>query len=201
MIARTIFTAALAVLLVTSPALGQQATPESEAQSVEQPSATRIALAREIVDNGFPEELREDIFFATVDQMTAQVREASLQGMGIEDQGAIAVMDGWLAEYIADSKLVLRDYIPKLMDGLALSYATIFTEQELTDIAAFVATPSGQRFMVLSSAVLAEPNFASVNQAYMNDIQAGLPAALQDLQGRLIEYAAEKAKSEAETES
>jgi len=189
-----------ATALLTTPALAQDAAP-SDPPAVEAPSEVKVALAQQIVDQGFPEDLREGIFFASVDQLTAQMRQATLQGMQIDDEGAIAVMDGWLDEYIADSKVVLREYIPKLMDGLALSYATIFTEQELTDIAAFVSTPSGQRFMVLSSAVLAEPNFASVNQAYMTEIQSGLPAAMQDLQGRMIEYLNDRKASEAETES
>ena len=193
-------TALASALSVTTPALAQDAAP-SDTPTTSAPSEAELALAQQIVDNGFPEDMREEMFFATVDQMTAQMREATLKGMGVDDQGAIAVMDAWLAEYIADSKVTLREYIPKLMDGLAKSYATMFTQQELTDIAAFAATPSGQRFMTLSSAVLAEPNFASVNQDYMNEIQSGLPAAMQDLQGRLIEYMTDKRAAEAESAS
>jgi len=197
---RPLFAAFVGAYLFTTPALAQEAAP-SDAPAIEAPSDAELALAQQIVANGFPEEMREEMFFATVDQMTAQMREATLKGMGVDDQGAIAVMDAWLAEYIANSKVVLRGYIPKLMDGLAKSYATMFTQQELTDIAAFAATPSGRRFMTLSSAVLAEPNFASVNQDYMNEIQSGLPAAMQDLQGRLIEYMSEKQSTQADSTS
>ena len=198
---KVLFVAAVGVSLLASPALAHDAAPEITAPAPEPPDGTKLALARQIVDQGFPEDMREEIFFATIDQLTAQMREASLQDVSSDDEGALAVIDGWLAEYIADSKDVLRAYIPRLMDGLTLSYASIFTEQELTDIAAFVSTPSGQRFMLLSSAVLAEPNFASVNQEYMNEIQSGLPAAMQDLEGRLVEYLTDKAASEAETKS
>jgi len=197
---RSLLAALATTTLFSTPALAQDAAP-SDAPAIEAPSEVKVALAQQIVDQGFPKDLREGIFFGSVDQLTKQMRQATLQGMQIDDDGAIAVMDGWLDEYIAGSKVVLRGYIPKLMDGLALSYATIFTEDELTDIAAFVSTPSGQRFMVLSSAVLAEPNFASVNQAYMTEIQSGLPAAMQDLQGRMIQYLSEKKAAEAETES
>mgnify|MGYP001792068245 CR=1 FL=1 len=198
---KAVFAAFVGACLLTNPALAQGADETTDAPGVETPSELKIALARQIVDQGFPEDQREAIFFGSVDQLTAQMREASLRGFEIEDEGAIAVMDQWLAEYVADSKIVLRRYIPRLMDGMALSYANIFSEQELTDIAAFVATPSGQRFMLLSSAVVAEPNFAAVNQEYINEIQAGLPAAMQDLQGRMIQYLNDKEATGAQSES
>ncbi|MEM7700883.1 MAG: DUF2059 domain-containing protein [Pseudomonadota bacterium] len=199
---KAVFPSALATiaLLLAAPTVAQEAAP-SDAPAANAPSEAKLALAQQIVDDSFPEDMREEMFFATVDQMTAQMREATLKGMGVDDQGAIAVMDAWLAEYIAESKVTLRTYIPKLMDGLAKSYAVMFTQEELTDIAAFVATPSGQRFMTLSSAVLAEPNFASANQEYMNEVQSGLPAAMQDLQGRLIEYMTDKKAAETDSET
>jgi hypothetical protein len=194
--------AAFGAVLLASPALAQDAGPQAgEAQASETPGPAKIALAREIVANGFPEDMREEMFFASVDQMTTQMREATLKSMPVEDAGALEVLDGWLADYIAQSKEVLRGYIPRMMEGLTLSYATMFTERELADIAAFASTPSGQRFMVLSSAVMAEPNFASANQAYIDEIQAGLPAAMQDLQGRLVDYMSQKKEGAGETAS
>lgn len=186
-------------VLAAAPGNGTQ--DKAEQPVPETPSAAKLALAEEIVTQGFPEDVREDIFFGSIDQMTAQMREATLRSLQIEDKGALAVLDEWLAEYIATNKEILRDYIPRMMDGLAVAYASIFTRQELEDIAAFVATPSGQRFMVLSSAVLAEPTFAAVNQEYINEIQDGAPAAMQDLQGRIIQYLTDKEAASAQTES
>jgi Uncharacterized protein conserved in bacteria (DUF2059) len=158
----------------------------------------KLELAREVVNLGFPEETREAVFFAAVDQTVLQMREASLKAYGLEgeDPGALAVLDGWIDEYITDSKAVLQSHIPSIMEGMTLSYAAMFTTTELRDIRDFVATPSGQRFFELSSAVMAQPNFAAANQAYMNEVQSQLPAAVQDLRGRLQEYFSEKAASE-----
>ena len=48
------------------------------------------------------------MFFATVDQMTMQMRESVLANIEEQDPGAIAILDEWLAEYIADGKTILR---------------------------------------------------------------------------------------------
>ena len=128
------------------------------------------------------------MFFATVDQMTMQMRESVLANIEEQDPGAIAILDEWLAEYIADGKTILRSHIPNLMNAWALSYAAIFTKEELEDILAFVSTPSGQKFFERSAAVMAEPNFAAANQAYMNEVNANLPEAQADLTERLMQY-------------
>lgn len=160
-----------------SPGTAQPLVPESE-----------IAIATRIVDVGFPEATREAMFFGTVDQMTKQMRDAMLNASPVTDEGALAILDQWLLDYVTNSKTLLRSHIPSLMEALARSYAVMFTQRELEDILAFVSTDSGQRFFQLSSAVIAEPNFAQANQAYMNAVTEALPAAQEDLKNRLIEY-------------
>lgn len=183
------------------PSIANAQSDGQESPLIAAPDREKAEIARRIVELGFPEENREAIFFGTIDQMTMQLREASLQAYGIEDEGVIAVFDEWSADYIAESKEVLRDHIPTLMDAMARSYAAIFTLQELRDVAAFVATPSGQRFLQLSPAVMAEPNFANANQAYMNEVQASAPAWLADLRNRIEQHLAERAEQEKSTAS
>ena len=184
--------AALTVGVVPSIAVAQ----EEQAPSVEAPSDVELALAKQIIDLGFPEDTRETLFFGAMDQMMIQTREATLKAYQLEDEGAIAVLDQWTVDYMEENKEVLRSHIPSLMQGMVASYAVIFTRKELEDILAFVSTPSGQRFFELSPAVMAEPNFALANQAYMNEIQANLPEAMEDLFGRLQEYLIERQEAE-----
>ena len=176
----------------------------AQAQGTDSPAQStlnedNLAIAREIVNLGFPIETREAIFFASVDQVVAQMREASLQAYGLdgeENAEILAILDEWTADYVDQSKNVLRAHIPSLMDGLAASYSAIFTRQELLDIRAFVSTPSGQRYFELGPAVVAESHFANANQQYMNDVQAQLPAALDDLRVRIEALLAEKQEAE-----
>ena len=190
------------VAMVAFAAFPHSASAQDAAPpAIQSPSEANLAIARQIVDLGFPEETREQIFFGSMDQMVSQTREATLRAYSLEDEGAIAILDAWVGEYIDLSKEVLRSHIPSLMDGLAKSYAVIFSRQELEDILAFVSTPSGQRYFEMSSAVIAEPNFAAANQAYMNESQEMLPGAMQDLVGRLQEYMAEQQAASSQVQS
>lgn len=184
---RPMHLAALALGLSSLPTLGYAQEAPAEEQSTSAIDKQKLELATQIVDLAFPEETREEVFFATVDQMTAQMREATLQAHGLEDDLLLPILDDWIAEYLVGSKVILRSHIPSLIDGMAKAYANMFSAKELADILAFVSTPSGQKFFELSSALIAEPNFANANQNYMNDVQAQLPAAIEDLQSRLFE--------------
>lgn len=184
---RPMHLAALALGLASLPTLALAQETPAEEQSTSAIDKQKLELATQIVDLAFPEETREEVFFATVDQMTAQMREATLQAHGLEDDLLLPILDDWIAEYLVGSKVILRSHIPSLIDGMAKAYANMFSAKELADILAFVSTPSGQKFFELSSALIAEPNFANANQNYMNDVQAQLPAAIEDLQSRLFE--------------
>ena len=151
-------------------------------------AATKHELARKIVDRGYPKAEREALLFRSVDQMVAQMRQASMPGAGAMDQGAQAIIDRWLDKYVRETKGVLRAHVPALMEGLTRAYTNLFTEQELRDILAFISTPSGERFFRLSPTILSDPNFAEANQAYMREVMSRLPAAREELQKDLRDY-------------
>jgi hypothetical protein len=82
-----------------------------------------------------------------MDEMTAQMRSAMMRNMPEMDAGAVHLMDDWLEQWIANSKVILREHIPAIVDAQAEGCARMFDAAELRDILAFVSTPSGQRFM------------------------------------------------------
>jgi len=127
--------------VATSLLLPQQlsARPEGMPMSV---AATedRIQIAREFISISMPPEMREEMFFATMDQMVMQMRVA--QGDTIDDPQVKAIVDRHLAEMTSEMKDITRHHIPKLMEALAQSYAAIFTHDELADILAFARTTS-----------------------------------------------------------
>lgn len=175
--------AAAATLCVPASVAAQETEASPAAQS-------ELALARQIVELGYPVEQREELFFGAMDQMTAQMRQSALANMPAPDPGATAILDRWLANYLSGAKDTLRQHMPAIMDGITRSYASLFTETELRDILAFVSTPSGQSFFVQSSQILSQPAFAEANQAYMADVLAELPAARAALVKELMEYQA-----------
>jgi len=195
--------APLAVSYAISSIFAWSVTPLS-AQSVDRqtnaqaPKAKPIAaadiapasllLAKEIVAIGYPEEDRERLFFSTMDQTVGQMRGAIAPSLPSDDPGAIAILDDWIAEYTAASKGVLRKHIPDIMAGMEEAYATIFTQDELRDILAFVRTPSGQRYFELSPAITGSKSFAEANQRYLDESVSLLGPARSDLKERLDQY-------------
>lgn len=185
--------AALALALCSIAIPGTASAQQATADTV---TASKLALSRQIVAIAFPQEQREDLFFASVDQMTKQMRQSVLAAFDVDDAGLIAILDSWLADYTADSKGILSAHIPAIIGGVELAYSNMFTEQELVDILAFVSTPSGRQFIQRSPAVMAEPNFAAANQAYMDEVMAGLPAAQGKLRDRIVEYLSSKSQNQ-----
>lgn len=146
---------------------------------------TALSLASKIVDLGYPEDTREALFFATMDQTVEQMRSAIRPTLPFDDPVAISILNEWIVEYTAESKAVLRKHIPAIMTGMTEAYATIFTVEELTDILAFVETPSGQRYFELSPAVIGSKSFADANQKYMDESMAMLGPAQRELFDRI----------------
>ena len=187
----TAASAAMLALLVPNTAVAQQ---DATSAAVDQ---RKLTVAREIVTLGYLEDMREAMFFGTMDQRMDQMNSAMLAPLGDDrDEELEAIVMEWQAGWAAMAKDILRSNIPSMMDAIAVSYANMFTLRELEDILAFVSTPSGKRFFVLSPAVIAEPNFAAANQKYLDEIMAELPEAQRDLQARILEYLATQAENQ-----
>lgn len=153
------------------------------------------AIARQIVERGFPVNRREALFFGTMDETMLQMRE-SMKGQLPEDEGAQQILDTWLDEWAGEAKGVLSAHIPNLMEAQAEGYALLFDLAELREINAFVGTPTGQKFVELTPAIMATPAFKQANQAYMEEVLSALPEAQARLKERLLEYFSNRAESE-----
>lgn len=184
---RISWAAGVALILGACPLAHAPAFAQT-AQGVPDTPSARLALAYEVIDLGLPKNMREAMFSKVMDQMTAQMRQATVQNIKTDDAEAIAILDAWLAKWVASSKVRLRTHVPALMDGWAAAYADIYTVQELTDIRAFVSTPSGAAFMQKMQDVLGNPKFAVANQAYMTDMMGQLPAAQAELMAQLTAH-------------
>jgi len=155
-----------------------------------------LKIAGRIVELGYPPELREELFFATMDQTVMQMRSAIAPSLPADQPGAVRILDEWIEEYVAESKELLRSHIPSIMDGMTHAYATIFTREELGDILAFVETPSGRRYFEMSPAIVAHPRFAEANQRYMDESMERLGPARDELLGRLQQHLSDQSEDD-----
>jgi len=193
----------LAPLAICCAALSAVCSPVSAADKREAPNEARrissaninpaaISLSEQIVALGYPKGDRETLFFATMDQTVEQMRREIIPSLPSDDPVAVSILDEWIADYTTRSKEVLRKHIPDIMAGMVEAYATIFTVEELTDILAFVQTPSGQRYFELSPGISAGEAFSKANQRYWRESMDLLAPAQKDLSDRLDEYMATK---------
>ena len=185
---KSAFRLAAVVLAVTVPHTALSA--QEDVLVAPEGSQSSIDLAREIIALGMPESRREAIFFATMDQMMAQMIEAQNKATPIDDPQVKAIIDRHIEEFKGEAQRILSARIPDMMDAWALAYANMFSQQELRDIRDFVATPSGQAFFELSPAIAAEPNFASANQRYMDEVISLVPGMQARLRDELVDYLA-----------
>lgn len=142
-------------------------------------SATQMALAREVIDLGFPPETRMDTMVGVADQLIGQLMASnpSLK----TDPKLRAVMDRFRQRVVAVTRETLAVHIDGMMEAMAQAYAESFTAGELAALHAFVSTPEGRGMLTRMSDINSHPTYAAANQAYINDYMLRVPGLQQEL--------------------
>ena len=124
-----------------------------------------------------------------IDTMMAQSRTAVFAAGGIDpDAGEREILDRYLARMRAETERTLRGSTPALFAAFARGYARMFTREELEQIRAFVATPTGAKYVQRSADLLADPDVAQANTAYMTAAFASIQRLQGELRDELIAY-------------
>ena len=178
---------ALSAFALAAPALAQEAPytpPEDE-----------LVEARAIMNAMFPPETREESMLEIMESMGRQVADGMMQGPVFQEPGIKAIMDEFIAELPVVMRPMVAEYLPEMIDSTAIAYTREFTLEELQDISAFAATPSGKRYFELSPAITGSKRFAEANQRYLDESVALLGPARSDLMERIDAYMAEQEAS------
>jgi hypothetical protein len=122
------FSAGALSALVLACAAGAQTT-----QSEPAPSPAALEHARHVIQAMHAEKL--------YDQMISAVESSVISSMA---KNAPADKQQYVQTFERAYLEEMRAMMPKLTDQMAVIYATDFTEQQLTDIDAFYASPTGQ---------------------------------------------------------
>ena len=75
---------------------------------------------------------------------------------------------------------IMAEMEPDIRDGLARAYASRFSQQELDDIAAFFATPSGERYATESMLIFTDPQTMSAAMKGMPKMLSAMPELLTE---------------------
>jgi hypothetical protein len=172
---------ALLALGTASPTLAAQDTPPVPIRALDPRS---IALATEIIDIAYPPDSRHAMMARAEETIMTQARAAAMAASGgTLDDEARHIFDRFMDRIRTVSNRQIDEGAPALFTAIARAYARNFTYDELVQIRAFVGTPAGTAFMQRSSDLLADPDVARANTAYM----AATLQALQPLEQELME--------------
>lgn len=195
---------AFAAAWAMQPASAAQAPAQAPASSSAAPDGKenlagldpeRLRIAREIIDMGFPAEMREAMFLKAVDAMTDQARNVQLAKLNNDPQ-AKAMVNEAIDQMIAKARPVVARHVPAFMEAYARGYAREFSRDDLLALHAFVDTPAGRRFMSRSANILDDPAFRAANETFLHDLEPVMEAEQKALFDRLMKHLAENPPEE-----
>lgn len=176
---------ACGLLLASTPGLAQ-GPPAAPAAQLD---PANLALGNEIIELAFPPASRRAMLLGAVDTMMAQARAAARETSGGRlDPGLERIVDRHIAllREVADRLIV--EHTPPIFVAMARAYARNFTHDELLQIRAFVRAPAGAKYLQKSMELLADPDIAAANTAYMTQAFAVLEPLQAQLRRELEDY-------------
>ena len=171
---------ALSAFALAAPALAQEAPytpPEDE-----------LVEARAIMNAMFPPETREESMLEIMESMGRQVADGMMQGPVFQEPGIKAIMDEFIAELPVVMRPMVAEYLPQMIESTAIAYTREFTLEELQDISAFAATPSGKRYFGNVQSLLNDPAVAEANQAFFAKVGTVQQAEAVKLSQKVQQY-------------
>lgn len=180
MLARLLLAASLAVAAPSATAFAQDVAVSGE------PGADNLALAREIIENGYPPEIRHSMYDSVMANVMAQMRKAT-EGDS-QDPGIRAIVDRSIEMMRKDMLVAVDRHTPAIFDSFARAYARSFSTADLMVIRDFSRTSAGRAFISRSSQLLGDPDVAAANQAFMRDALISIGPNVDKLRDELIQY-------------
>jgi hypothetical protein len=174
----------LAVTAATPCAASAQGSIAAPAASAVDP--TRLDAARKLMDQIMPPATRNQMMTSMMTSMMGTMVGALRQDPALTqtleaNPAAAAVFDTFIKRQqdLATQDLVTN--LPGMLDAMAHAYARRFTLDQMHDMSAFFATPSGQAYLVIAPTVMSDPDVAAWMAGTMRRSQDRMPAELAKL--------------------
>ena len=178
------------VILIASCASASAATVQPApiappAIAASEPDAEVLRAARDLLAVMFPPAEREKLFDtisnSQMSNIVAGVKQAN------PCPCATAVIDRFVKEYEEDSRTELHRSMPRLFEIYARAYARQFSIDELREIAAFIRTSTGSKYVQRGSLIMTDPE---VGQWQRDEIAAQMKRLAPKMQKMGAEIAA-----------
>jgi hypothetical protein len=181
---------ALAAAIVPVPLVAAPPAQAARADAAIDPA--QLALAKSVVETVFPPAQREALITGMINAMMKNIQAGIMQQPVMQETFAKqpkakpvfqAFIDRQRDLGIAD----LKQNLPGLLDAMAQAYARHFTADQLKEMKAFFATPTGQAYVAESAKIMSDPAVAAWPQKVVADSMGRLPAELAKLRADLAE--------------
>ena len=183
--------AASAGLLFTSPALAEPANLGTQCVQTPQ-NAEAFKLANQIVETMIPADQGETIMRQMMTAVMAQMDGS--WSADISDPGMQAILDRRKKQLPDLFMPLIKKHLPSLKAAIACAYTHEFSVEELREVGAFAASPSGKHYLSRSAAILSDPAVAESNRAYFAEAKVLLDEFAEDIAADVTAYRAKKDK-------
>lgn len=180
-------------LAATIAAPAAQAAPAPAA--TEAPDPARLAAAKQVLDVLMPPDKRAAMFDAIMAPMYANMRQAMRESPPMKgrenDPKMTAFVERMMEKQEERSGALLRENLPGMFQAMERAYARRFTVEQLNEVGAFFATPTGRVYMERGMTIMADPDVLAWQRSLMQRTMTGLEA---DMKTMIAEIEAEAAK-------
>ncbi|TDN85519.1 DUF2059 domain-containing protein [Stakelama pacifica] len=176
----------LAVLTILAP-LPLQARPVAPAAAQEATAKVtpeRLAAAKALMDELMPPDRRDAMMDGMLRPMMANIQQGLLSNPQMAEKlesvpQARSILQAFLKEQTESMMALMRKNMPGMIDAMAHAYARRFDTQQLGELQAFFATPTGRAYMEQSMQVMSDPDVAAWQRSLM---QQSMEKAQKDAQ-------------------
>ncbi len=175
----------IAIVAMPVAAHAENAAPTTE------PSAVRLAAAKELIAALLPAEQRDAMMEQMIAAMLANVAAGAKQGLdaqtAFDDPRVSKVFEQFLARTQSETVAQLKAEMPALVDAMARAYARRFSETQLSEMKLFFASPTGQAYVRESMSILSDPDVAAWSRDSMARSFDKMPERIDQLRRDLEE--------------
>ena len=150
----------------------------------------RLDDARKLMDEIMPPATRDQMMTSIMQSMMGPMVRALRQNPDLAqslaaEPKATAVFDAFIKRQQTLATQDLIAALPGMIDAMAHAYARRFTRDQLHDLSAFFATPSGQAYIVAAPTVMSDPDVSQWMTGTMRRTQERMPTELTKLMADL----------------
>jgi hypothetical protein len=174
-------------LTVATPALAQE-TPID---------AARVASSKALLDVLMPPAKREAMIEGIMRGMMTNITQMMMSSPEMTaafggDERAGAIFNKFMTRQQESSITMLKENFPGMMDAMANAYARRFTAAQLTEMASFFKTPTGQIYVDQAPTIMTDPDIMK----WQRDLMAkGFSRIPTDMEAMMAEIKALKPKA------